>query len=429
MSIWRLVIKEIVHRKLNFALALVAVLVAVACAVGALTLLRAHDLGTEEILADKTRKARAELDIFEDEIRKLTVQMGYNTLILPAGQNIGDYLAQGYATATMPEEYVKRLSGSKIVMIQHLMPILEQKVKWPERQRTIILCGTRGEMPLMQRDPKKPIVAAVAPGKIVLGYSLWSDMDLKAGDKITLMGRPFEVARCHEERFSTDDITAWVDLAAAQELLDKKGQINAIQALKCMCAGVGIKAVVAEITKLLPDVQIKELANKATAREKARDLAAARSRDAIAAEAAARERLRQTREVLAACLVPLVMVGCAVWIGLLSLGNVHQRREEIGILRAIGVRSRQVMALFLAKAMLVGLVGAVLGYAAGFGVAGGWARMFDSPGGAGLRLGQLMMPWLLAAVLVASPLLACFASWAPATLAARSDPADVLGKE
>jgi putative ABC transport system permease protein len=254
------------------------------------------------------------------------------------------------------------------------------------------------------------------------------------------MGRQLEVHRCHEERFSPDDITAWVDLAIAQEMLDKKGKINAIQALKCQCAGVGIKAVVAEITTLLPDIQIKEIANKSTAREKARDLAAAKSkailsehvahaRDVLAAEAGNRDSLKAARMELAAYLSPLVIIGCAVWIGLLTLGNVHQRREEIGILRAIGVRSRQVMALFMAKAAIVGLVGAVLGYVVGFGVAGGWARMFDSPGAAGLRVGGLVMPWLLAAVLVASPLLACFASWAPATLAARSDPADVLGKE
>ena len=42
---------------------------------------------------------------------------------------------------------------------------------------------------------------------------------------------------------------------------------------------------------------------------------------------------------------------------------------------------------------------------------------------------ELFAPGLLGIVLVAAPVLAMLASWAPATVAARQDPAVVLSKE
>ena len=53
MHIGQLVVKEVLHRKLHFALGLFSVTIAVACLVGALTLLRAHDMRTDQIIALK----------------------------------------------------------------------------------------------------------------------------------------------------------------------------------------------------------------------------------------------------------------------------------------------------------------------------------------------------------------------------------------
>ena len=47
MSVWQLVIKEIVQRKANFISGLVAVTLATAVLAGSMTILRLHDLRTE----------------------------------------------------------------------------------------------------------------------------------------------------------------------------------------------------------------------------------------------------------------------------------------------------------------------------------------------------------------------------------------------
>src|SRR5205823_6600127 len=133
---------------------------AVACLVGALTLLRAHDRRTEQLLDVRqaaAQKAGAEL---EDSIRKITIKLGFNVLILPEDQDLHELDVEGYASKTMPEEYATRLAKSGIVTINHLLPSVTKKLEWPEQKRTIILIGTKGEVPIHNRDEKKPILDA-----------------------------------------------------------------------------------------------------------------------------------------------------------------------------------------------------------------------------------------------------------------------------
>ena len=62
--------------------------------------------------------------------------------------DLSDLYAEGYASKLMPESYTQRLAESKLITVRHLLPMLEQKLQWPEQKRTIILIGTRGEVPL-----------------------------------------------------------------------------------------------------------------------------------------------------------------------------------------------------------------------------------------------------------------------------------------
>ena len=55
--------------------------------------------------------------------------------------------------------------------------------------------------------------------------------------------------------------------------------------------------------------------------------------------------------------------------------SVVRRRAEIGILRALGAGRATVLALFLAEALLFGIVGAALGVALGRLLAGGTVRL------------------------------------------------------
>jgi ABC-type lipoprotein release transport system permease subunit len=410
MKIRSLVWNEVIHRKLNFAIALLAVAVAVACSVGVVTLIRSYQLRTE-----------ARVAVLDDEIRKITKNMGFNITILPKDQNLADFHASDFAEKTMPYEFVRRLAESKdVVTIQHLRPALVRKMEWPEQNRQIVLMGVSGVVPFLHRDPKKPLSQPVPKGTMNLGNVLADQLQLRQGDPTALAGRTFRVGKVYPARGTKDDITVWIDLEEAQQLLDLEGRINMIQALECNCSTVDrLAEIQSEISGLLGnEVQVIELATKAIARAKARNQVQAEGVSTVV-------RL----ERLASILLPLAIVGAALLVGLLALANVRERRAEIGVLRAVGTRSRQILALFVSKAFIVGLGGAILGYALGFAGASGLTR-YESDGGAvGSAVEPLFQPGVFVAVLLLAPTLAVLASWMPAMLAASQDPAAVLREE
>jgi putative ABC transport system permease protein len=447
MSVWRLAIQEIRHRKLSFAFSVLSVVVAIACLVGAQTLLSTDRLLTDRVLESKQVEIREAIAVREevvlqagldlqDAMRKHMIGLGFNILILPAEQSRSEMLLEGL-TASMPESYVDKLANSKIVTINHLLPSVTKRVEWPEYERDVILIGTRGEVPIQHRGLKKQLLQEVAKGKMVVGFELQKELDLSAGDKVTFQGREFTISKTHPERGSTDDVTIWINLGEAQELLGMQNLINAILALECDCSGDRISVIREEIKAILPGTQVVEKYSQALARAEARAKAKEAAEAALAQEqksgAELVEQEKQSRRQLeaqhagfAAVLVPVVLLGSAATIFLLALGNTRQRREEIGILRAIGLKTGQIIFVFLSKAVVVGVAGGLAGVAIGF-----WVGC--SLGGAGefsLTSTEIMKTGGLWASLIAAPILATLlsglASWVPALHAARQDPALVL---
>ncbi|MFO8014370.1 MAG: FtsX-like permease family protein [Phycisphaerae bacterium] len=432
MSIWRLIAREITYRRLNFALAAVAVLVAVASVVGVLTLLKGHHVRAERIEAAESEKAAELGHKLWDDARRITLNLGYNVLVLPKEQSLAEFYTGGGGTQTMPIQHARTLADSQIVIVRHLLPSLHKRVDCPAVGEPIFLIGTRGEVPRSHLDPKKPMIDAVAPGTVVVGRVLAEKANLEVGSTLDLLGRQFKVTKIHERRGNEDDVTAWINLAEAQELLDQPGRINAILALSCLCADTSLGSLQEQITGLLPDTQVIKLEHEAAVRRATRAAAGKRGKEFVALGEAGRESLRAEREALATWVVPLVVVGCIVWVGLMALGNVRARRTEIGILRAMGVRGGQVVGIFLGRAVLVGLIGAVVGYVAGFVLAVEWdARdageglVASGPAGAAALFG----PGLLVGALLLAPLLSAAASLVPALLAAQEDPALILSEE
>ena len=275
MTLWLLVIREIQHRKLHFALGITSVMIAVGVLTAEFVLLKSHDLRTQQVLEEKQAQTKAEMEDMEDDYRKIMKKLGLNLVILPSDQKLGNFYTEGYTAADMPEEWATKLAKSGIVSVRHLIPQLEQKVLWPEQnQRPIVLAGTRGEIPQGHgRGPAEAMAEAVPRDSVVLGHEIWKSLGLRPNDTITLMGRKFTVCRCHAERGTRDDITIWLDLDEAQDLLGRKGRISLILALQCHCAGKDLAGLQREITQILPGVQVIESISKIVTRADARDRA------------------------------------------------------------------------------------------------------------------------------------------------------------
>jgi len=430
MGIWRLVSKEMGYRRLNFALAVLGVLVATAGLIAQATLLRAYDIRTESLLARDEQEAVKRLKAMENEYRKETLKYGFNVRVLPEGQSLADFYANGYASKTMDQSYARRLADSEILTtIRHLAPILRRKILWTERKRNIVLIGTHSEEPLKERSRRKrAIIKTIPDGEIDVGYLLWNSLGLKAGQEVMLLGRKFTIRSCQSERGSQDDISIWVDLQAAQELTDMVGKINEIQAVDCHCAGASTTKIREELAKILPKTQVTVRVKSAVARVGTRLIAERTRVNELKDKRAKRMLLRHGREELITVTAPLLIVGAAVWISLQAFGNVRQRTMEIGILRAIGLSGGQILSVFLVRSLIIGLLGAIggviLGGCLGAGVAAAWGELTELS-----QAAALFSPLLFGLVVLCSPVLSAFVSWPPAMMASRQDPAVVLSRE
>ncbi len=425
MSTWRLIMRELGFRRINFCLGIFAMLTATACVVAAISLMDRYDQRSRLRADDEQVRLHQRMDVLEDDYRKISLGLGFNLMILPKEQNMADFYADDFAARLMPEAYAQQLADARLASINHILPILQQRISWPERQRTIQLIGTRGEVALMSKGAKAALQDPVSPGHVVVGYELHRSLSLSVGKMLTLRGQPLVVSGLQPQRGNQDDITLWINLAEAQKLLDKKGRINAILAIECNCAAQRLATIREEIARVLPDTQVVEFASQALARAEARSRAAAEAGESVAQQQASRAAEGRQRERLFAVLIPVVIGACAVWVGLLALGNVRSRTAEIGILRALGVPAVKVLVIFLARAVLIGLAGGLIGFLAGW--MGSW--LGEDRMSAGPLLGSRFSPRLCLAVLLAAPLFSALVSLLPAMWAAGLDPVESLREE
>jgi len=111
-------------------------------------------------------------------------------------------------------------------------------------------------------------------------------------------------------------------------------------------------------------------------------------------------------------------------VGILTIMTmaVTERTAEIGLLRALGARERQVLALFLGEAIMLSALGGLLGLLIGIGIAQGLHLIVPSL--------PVHTPWLFAVLAVLTAIsIGLVAGVMPALRAARLDPVEALHAE
>jgi putative ABC transport system permease protein len=382
VSITKLICKELWHRKVNFLLGVLAVTTAVAFYVAFFTAAKAS----------------------ERETARLMLSMGYNLHIISKDADAGVFLMTGIPDRTMPQAYLDTLASQKKISYNHLLATLERKMTW--RGIELILTGLAPEVcPPGRKTPA--MVVEIKPGTAYVGHRIAEVLQLRNGDTITLAEKPLMVERCLEESGGVDDLRLQCSLRDAQEILNLPGQISEIQAVDCLCYledGDPVEILRKQIGSFLPETQVVQ----------------------VKAIAGARAKQRQMIRKIFAVMLPFVVMACGVWIGVLAIMNVRDRQQEIGLLRALGYGTGSVVLLFVGKALLVGLCGAVAGFFLGTSL--------------GLKFGPdifkitartVLRPesFLLAYACVLAPLFAMVASFIPTMIAATYDPATTLREE
>jgi len=399
----RLAFREMTYRWPGLTSALGSVAVAVGVTTGVIGHLHEYDLQTQSILAAKEADVEARVTRINQDVREAMSKLGFNIVVLPKGQNLGDWYAEDYASRYMPIEYLDQLAQVKT--LEHCVPCLRQKLKWPETGWTVILLGVgdRAANPIADTMPGR----AMQRGHVGLGHEIHRARGLRTGDAISLLGKTFTVQDCRPERGTKDDVTIWLHLQDAQDLLDRDGLVNEIRALEAQAAWSDIVRIRGEVERRLPDTQVIEITDLAEAKTAARTRALEGGQASIEAERERREEFRQVQTQLALTVVSLVLLICTAWLSFLFFRNVRNREAEIGILLALGYESGQLVHLFLWRSLFLALTGGMLGFV-------GAAVLTD------LNVRLFATAIALAVVLITA------ATCVPLLRVARHDPADIL---
>lgn len=379
MSTLQLIVREILHRKLNFVMSALAVATAVALFVSFFTTSEASDR----------------------ETIRLTRDMGFNLRIIPKETHMEVFWVTGFSDHFMPEEYVFRFAGHEDFSYAHLTATLHKKIEW--RGREIILTGIAPEIE-PSGQAKSPMSPLIETGTIIVGFEPANGLSLKRGDRVDILGRTFTVASTLSETGSDEDVRIYARLEEAQEILHLQGRINEIRALNCLCLTSDdedpLVILRSQLDQVLPEAKV--IMNQTIA--------------------VARERQRLMFEKYFALVMPIVLVACGVWIGTLAMTNVRDRRQEIGVMRALGYSSGKVAGLFFGKAIVLGLAGAVIGF-----YAGTWITLKYGPGIFKVTASAIEpMNSLLVGSLIIAPAFASLSMFIPAMFAITLDPAETL---
>lgn len=382
MTVLNLVFKELWHRKTNFLLAVLAIVTAVAMFIAFFTAGKAS----------------------ERETARLMLAMGYNLRIIAKDTDMNQFLLTGLADQTMPERYLETLASAKEISYNHLLATLQKRITW--RGVDVILTGLAPEVcPVGSKKP--PMIYSIEPGELYVGYAVTQALGLNEGDIVDVEGKKFTIAKCLAESGGVDDVRLQCNLREAQEILGLSGRISEINAVDCLCfadAGDPVSILRGQIGSLLPEAQVYQAKAMATTRAKQ----------------------RQMVKNLFAVIMPSVVIACGLWIGILAIMNVRDRQQEIGIMRALGYGSGRVAVLFLGKAVAVGLVGAVLGFLIGTGLA-----LRFGPDVFKITAQTIIEPeWALFILsVIFAPAFAAISSFVPAMIAVTYDPAVTLREE
>ncbi|WP_407382945.1 ABC transporter permease [Ruminococcus sp.] len=210
----------------------------------------------------------------------------------------------------------------------------------------------------------------------MVGAALADRLGVKAGDTVTLQTANGSEALTVTGIFDAggdEDEQIYTTLAAAQRLSGKQGQLDSIEvsALTTPDNELAVKAAKEGPASLTPReyetwyctayvssicYQIQEVIS---------DSVAAPVRQVADSEG----NIMEKTELLMILITILSLLGSALGISNLVTASVMERSNEIGLMKAVGARDRQVTGLVLTEILITAIFGGAVGYFMGYGFA------------------------------------------------------------
>ena len=246
---------------------------------------------------------------------------------------------------------------------------------------------------------------------IVFGTTTAARLKISVGDSVTLSptsggkGKTFKVVGLLRSVGASEmDIGCFMSLEAAQDMLGKEGYVSAfLIRLKDPQLGEEVEQT---LKQMFPKADI-------TRQE---------------------ELMRQIDRIMS-IINGVLLALAAVSLGVGGLGilntvmmSVHERRREIGMLKAVGAERWHVLMLFLSEALIISLIGGGIG--CGLGLAGVYLiQWFVSTLGLNLVIPLLISPEILIGAILIAALIGIVAGLYPSWQAANVPPVEALRYE
>jgi putative ABC transport system permease protein len=185
-----------------------------------------------------------------------------------------------------------------------------------------------------------------APGQGLAGADLARELGLQAGQRVRVGSHDVTVVGVLAATGSVDDQALFADLELVQDALGRSGAISVIE-VSALCRGCPINDIVDQIAAVLPAARVAPIAQAVATRERS---------------------VQEFTRFAYAVSVVVLLVGIVV-VFTTMMSAVAERTREIGVLRAIGFRQRQIATVMLMESTAVNMTGGLLGWLAGTGAA------------------------------------------------------------
>ncbi len=263
------------------------------------------------------------------------------------------------------------------------------------------------------------------PHDALLELSFARGLGVKVGDQVKLttmrgQAKPFTVCGLlspHGVAGFKEGNVIFLRLRTAQLLFGKADEVNVVSVV--LKEGADEKAVSEAIRARLPQPAAaeKDAAENGTAESGATVLTV---RSPIERTSLSKELIEKVRAGLDVAYGTIIFLACVTILNTFLM-NVGERRRQLAVLRAIGTTRRQLIQMLLVEALAMGVVGTLLGAAAGLGGAylltQSMSKVYNAPMPA-LRV--TMLPFITAGLL--GPIVSLAAMIAPAWIAGRVSP-------
>lgn len=290
------------------------------------------------------------LNLQMDAKKRLTTEfraLGANVIIAPQqtnNENSGGGTLDEGLLAQVPTEYQEKA----IPAVGFLYLIGEVTKAGADHFEPAVIAGTAGEGLTKIRPGRRTEYTAnleADPEACEIGAKAAEQFKVHAGDSLQLKNQGREAACKVFAVVATgdaEDAQIFTRLKTAQDLANMEGRLSLIQ-LSVTAAPDSVKAFIASLGQHLPSVKVSGIKQ--------------------VAEAEARIYNRISGLLSATVLLVLFLTSLCVMAGMSNVAV--ERKNDVGLMKAIGGSIRRVVRLFLTEAILLGIGGGLIGSAVG----------------------------------------------------------------